>query len=199
MTVQLETVKPETEQTFYTVKEFLALEWPNDGENEYELIEGEIVAGQGVTSGPHGDVVTRIATALNVFAGPAARANRRGRIFSGSSTNLGKPEGKNLPKPDVSFVLNDTYAAEFEGPIPVAPDIVVEVNSPSDTDERRFAKLKAYREAGVKLIWSIHMLEQYVVIYRAGKAIPEFVSLEGAIDGGEVLSNFSLPLKELFD
>jgi Uma2 family endonuclease len=99
----------------------------------------------------------------------------------------------------VCFVLTETCPNDFEGEIPVAPDLVVEVNSPSDTDERRFEKLQAYRESGVKLIWSIHMLEKFVIAYKLGVEYPILYTIKDEIDGGEVLPEFKLPVKSLFE
>ncbi len=186
----------EISEKLYTVEQFLALDLSD--KDEYELIGGQLVR-QGVTSGKHADIATRVATALNVFGGAAAGEKRLGTVYTGGSTTLGQPEGKTFPKPDVCFVLKGHGPAEFEGPIPVAPDLVVEINSPSDTDERRFEKLQAYQQAGVKLIWSIHMLERFVVVYRAEESYPNFLTAQDQLDGGTVLPNFKLAVRTLFE
>lgn len=201
------TTKTEVSEKLYTIAEFLALEWPEgDEDEEYELIRGRIVAKQGTTSKQHSDIAGRIATALNNFAGFSSSVPI-GKVLVGSSTTLGQPlsKGTFMPKPDVCFVLNENNsptsddASEIqENLITVTPDIVVEINSPSDTDERRFQKLQAYQEAGVKLIWSIHMLEKFVVVYRVGEPEPEFVTISGELDGGAVLPGFKLAVKLLF-
>lgn len=191
----------ETTEKLYTVEEFLALELPedeNEDNYEYQLIGGWIVR-QGTTSGKHGDIVTRVATALNLFGGVAAGEQRIGTVYSGSSTDLGNPKGQNYPKPDVCFVLKGNGPVDFEGAIPVAPDLVIEVNSPSDTDARRFEKLQAYQQSEVKLIWSIHMLERFVVVYTKGDSDPAFFSVKGELDGGAVLPGFKLAVKALFE
>jgi Uma2 family endonuclease len=192
-------------EKLYTVEEFKALELLEDDEledyeidEELELIEGVIVR-RGTTSGKHADIVMTVGTAINNFAGKSAGEKRTGTVYPGASTNLGNPQGKNFPKPDLCFVLKETYSADFEGEIPVAPDLVVEVNSPSDTDERRFEKLQAYRQNGVKLIWSIHMLEKFVLVYKLDEDEPTLVTLTKELDGGKVLPGFKLPVKTLFD
>ncbi len=190
----------ETSEKLYTVEEFLNLEWPDDDENEYELIGGRIVANlQGSSSGFYGDVSGRICTEFNNFAGSTAGEKRTGTAFVGSSTTLGQPQGKNNPKPDVCFVLKGRAPENFSGPIPVAPDIVVEVNSPSDTDERRFEKLQAYQQAGVALIWSVHLLEKFVVVYSKNELYPRFFTLNDELDGSDVLPGFKLKVRALFD
>ncbi len=197
-------LKVEVSEKLYTIQEFLELEWPDDDENEYELIGGQIVAKQGTTSKQHARIASRITTALNNFAGFGSSAPK-GETFCGGSTTLGQPlsKGTFVPKPDVCFVLNQnkptTPEEAREDLITVAPDIVVEINSPSDTDERRFQKLQAYQQAGVRLFWSINMLEKYVVVYKAGGSEPQLITFSGELDGGEVLPGFKLPVKLLFD
>lgn len=80
----------------------------------------------------------------------------------------------------------------------VAPDLVVEVNSPSDTEERMEKKLKAYQEAGVKLIWSVHMLRKYVLVYYGAEPMPSLVTIDGELEGENVLPGFRLPVKNIF-
>jgi Uma2 family endonuclease len=191
----------EVTEKLYTIEEFLEIEFPDEDDSDFddlELIEGVIVR-RGTTSGKHADIVIRVGTALNNFAGHSADEKRTGTVYAGASTNLGNPKGKNFPKLDVCFVLKETCPNDFEGEIPVAPDLVVEVNSPSDTEERKFEKLQAYQQSGVKIIWSIHMLEKFVVAYKAGQDYPNFYTLKDEIDGGAVLPGFKLPVKTLFD
>src|SRR5690349_4966387 len=190
-------MRVETAEKLLIVEDFLKLEWPDDDEADYELIGGRVVPNQGTTSGPHGDIAARIATFLNNFAGITVGEKQTGYAFVGSSTNLGNPQGKFFPKPDVCFVLKDRLPSEFDE-IPVAPDIVVEVNSPSDTDERRFEKLQAYQQAGVRLIWSINVLEKFVLVYRADEEYPKLLTAKDELDGGDVVPGFTLKVSTLF-
>ncbi len=182
-----------------SVPEFLKLDWTDADENEYELIEGQIVVKlQGSTSGKHADVVVRLSTALDTFGGVSAGEKRPGKVYAGASTTLGQPEGLNLPKPDVCFVIKGNGPETFDGPLPVAPDLVIEVNSPSDTDERRVAKLRAYQQAGVSLVWSVSLAEEFVIVYSKNKPFPQLFNIEDELDGDEVLPGFRLRVKALF-
>jgi Uma2 family endonuclease len=195
----------EVSEKLYTVADFSIFEPSENQEDsdfEYdedlELIEGNIVR-KGATSAKHADIVSVVVTAINNFGGKFAGEKRLGTVYAGATTDLGNPKGRNAPKPDVCFVSLSQSPDSFEGIIPVAPDLVVEVNSPSDTDERRFDKLQAYQENGVKLIWSIHMLEKFVVAYKSGEDYPSFYTLKDELDGGLVLPGFTLPVKSLFE
>lgn len=100
---------------------------------------------------------------------------------------------------DVCFVLNGRLPTSFSGPIPVAPDLIVEVNSPSDTLERIHNKLESYRKAKVRLVWSINMLEKYVLVYRANDPDTKFVNTNGELEDEELLPNFKLTVKALLN
>lgn len=192
----------EVGQPLYTVEEFLELDLPDDDTLLfYELIEGEIVARpKSGISGKHGDITAVIAGELYLFLKVNAAQKKLGRVYSGASTLLGQPEGSNYLVPDVCFVTNGRTPDNFSGPIPVAPDLVVEVNSPSDSVQRIHQKIQAYLAAGVRLVWSVYMLEQFVIIYRASDPTdPSLVTIKGELDGEEVLSGFRFKVSALFE
>jgi Uma2 family endonuclease len=187
-------------EKLYTIEEFLALDLPDD--QDYELIGGQLVAKPGTTNFRHGVIVVQIAHYLESFGGISS-AKPLGLVASGISTTLGEPlnSGKTFPKPDVCFVAADRLPADIKkiDILEVAPDLVVEVNSPSDTEERKFDKLQAYQDAGVKLIWSVHVLGEYVLVFQSDKPNrPTAVTLDQELDGGSVLPGFRLPVKDIF-
>jgi Uma2 family endonuclease len=79
----------------------------------------------------------------------------------------------------------------------VAPDLAAEVLSPSNTRGEIARKLKEYFLAGVRLVW---IIDPKTRTARAHTAPDEFVALAeaDALDGGDVLPGFRLPLKTLF-
>ncbi len=183
----------EVSEKLYTIPEFLALDLPSDV--EYELIGGKVVARpRGSTSGRHGRIVGRLSQWLNNYLDIGSV----GVVYTEASCTLGVSEGLNYPKPDVCFVATGRSPEDFDGPIPVAPDLVIEVWSPSDTDEGRLEKIKAYQAAGVRLIWSIHMLDKYIMVYRYDQP-RSFLDLKDDLDGEDVLPGFKLPVSKLFE
>lgn len=182
----------------YTVEEFLKLQWPDDDNNEYELIRGKLVACESPgPSAEHGEIVTNLSSHLNTFA--TANEDKVGKVYGGSACTLGRPKGSNYVVPDVAFVAAGRTPPKFTGPVPVAPDLVVEVNSPSDTLERIHDKIEAYHEAGVRLVWSIYALDEYILVHRPGNPKLSFLSLEDELDGEDVLPGFKLKVKILFE
>ena len=188
----------DTEEKLYTVPEFLDIDFPDD--RDYELVAGHIFRGPDYISGRHGALRAQMGTELDIFAGPKAGEKRLGTVFMRSASILDKPDGYNFLTPDISFVLHDHFqlSPKDYGPIPVAPDLVVEIWSPSTTEETQYEKIEAYQAAGVPLIWSIHMLAKYIVVHKLNQPL-QVVSLDGELTGEPVLPGFRLAVKTLFE
>lgn len=126
-----------------------------------------------------------------------------------SSINNGKRTRKQAKKtrtnyvlPDVAVFLTGRLTPGARGPIPEIPDIVAEVNSPSDTTESIADKIEVYQKAGVPLIWSIYLLAKFVRVYYRqanGSYKPDTVDLDDELDDKEVLPGFKLKVNRLFE
>ncbi len=186
----------EVKEKLYTVEEFLNLNLPDDA----ELIEGQIVAKQNPgPSAEHGDIITRLTFHLDGYAGVNAGQTRLGKFYSGSACTLGQPNGTNYVRPDLCFVLDGRTPEKFKGPIPVAPDLAIEVNSPTDDNESMQNKVDAYLQAGVRLIWSIYMVQKFVAVYRLNAPNIKFLNLNDELDGEDVIPGFKLKVNKLFE
>ena len=81
-----------------------------------------------------------------------------------------------------------------------APDIVVEVLSPSNNKKELKNKYEIYEEAGVKEYWIVWPYEQTMIVYTLtdGKFVSSPVISGGDILTSSVLPGFSLNISELF-
>jgi Uma2 family endonuclease len=158
----------------------------------YELVDGVLVEkGMGFTE--------------SILAGALIEALRRFVI----PRNLGlisTPDGlvRLFPGlvrvPDVAFVswerLPDRKVPK--APIPsLAPDLVVEILSESNTDAEMARKRGEYFSAGVKLIWEVHPETRSVTVYAPGGSAQVLREAQ-SLDGADVLPGFTLSLTELF-
>jgi Uma2 family endonuclease len=150
---------------------------------------------RGGTSGNHGKVVFNLSKHLGIFLD----ANPIGQGYAGAACDLGAAKGKNYLEPDVCFVATGHAPADFSGAIPVAPDFVAEVWSPSDTTEKIHDKIVQYQAAGVRLIWSIYMLDKFIVIFRLNDPDTKFLNIKGELDGEDVIPGFRLSVSKLFE
>jgi Uma2 family endonuclease len=93
-------------------------------------------------------------------------------------------------------------SAAFSKAWRLAPDLVVEVASPSQFRPEMKDKAERYVKAGVRLMWVIWPKRQQVDVWRpdsAGAAQLTVTLKRGAaLDGLDVLPGFTLPLTELF-
>ncbi len=115
-----------------------------------------------------------------------------------SSTGFTLPNGADR-SPDAAWVRRDRIEAINPDPdkfLPLAPDFVVELMSASDVLERTQAKMREYRDNGVRLGWLIYPKEQRVEIYRPGREV-EVLQSPTTLSGEDVLPGFVLQLEEI--
>jgi Uma2 family endonuclease len=108
--------------------------------------------------------------------------------------------GDTVRSPDVAFVRAERLPADGIGSgwMTVAPDLVVEVLSPSETTSALDDKLRDYRAAGTRLFWLVDPSARTVSI-RGDAAAHEHIAHEGdVLDGADVLPGFVLPVEQLF-
>jgi Uma2 family endonuclease len=102
--------------------------------------------------------------------------------------------------PDAAFISWDRLPGKRipDTPIPqIAPDLVAEILSQSNTPAEMSRKRAEYFEAGVRLIWDIDPRNRTVAVYSAPDRVVMLTESQ-ILDGGEVLCGFRLPLTELF-
>ncbi|MFQ3659648.1 MAG: Uma2 family endonuclease [Anaerolineae bacterium] len=106
--------------------------------------------------------------------------------------------------PDVMFFSAGRlgkYLSEIQRahdlPFGIAPDLTVEVLSPSEKAVDINRKVKVDQGLGVRLIWIADPFQKTVTEYALSGAIKQ-LGLEDALEGADVLPGFKLPLAELF-
>ncbi len=102
--------------------------------------------------------------------------------------------------PDVAFIsaIKQPVLAKH-GYNPAPPDLAVEVDFPSSDISRAKLRVKIgnYLAAGT-VVWVVNVEpEQFVEVYVPGQPV-KIVSLDGTLDGGDVLPGFTLAVKDIF-
>ncbi len=103
--------------------------------------------------------------------------------------------------PDVSFVSWDKLPNRELPAEPIAdlvPDLAVEVLSASNTRREMEDKRREYFQGGARLVWEIDPATRTARMYTGPDQFQE-IDVNGALDGGDVLPGFSLPLLQLFN
>ncbi|HET7091162.1 MAG TPA: Uma2 family endonuclease [Anaerolineae bacterium] len=169
------------------------LNMPEDG-YRYELVEGELVR-MTPTGGQHGTVAGR----LHTFLGHFVLTNQLGEVLAAETGYKLASDPDTVRAPDVSFIAKGRLPAGQapEGYLPFAPDLAVEVVSPSDTSQDVQAKVSEYLSAGTRLVWVMYPKTRNVVEYRPGGEA-RVLSEEDFLDGGDVVPGFRCRIRDLF-
>jgi Uma2 family endonuclease len=113
-----------------------------------------------------------------------------------SSTGFRLPNGA-IRSPDAAWVRLDRWQGltteQRKKLVPLCPDFVVELRSPSDEISDIQAKMKEYLENGLRLGWLIDPETQRVEVYRVDRTV-EVLESPTKLSGEDVLSDFSLSL-----
>jgi Uma2 family endonuclease len=108
--------------------------------------------------------------------------------------------------PDVSFICWDSVddPEEIENPagafLEYPPDLVVEVLGPGNTRREMEIKLAEYAKAGVRLVWYVDPERKELDVFPKGNPKrKKTVGVGGALDGGDILPGFTLPVTKIFE
>jgi Uma2 family endonuclease len=171
-----------------TAEELLAM--PDDG-MQHELVRGELIT-RAAAGGLPGWITMRLATHLQNHVD----GHQLGATFSSDTGFLLSRNPDTVRQPDASFV-SDKRAVEIAGVIPNAPDLAVEVISPSDLFSEIDAKVLEYLGAGTGMVIVINPVTRSATVHT-----PTAVSrltINDTIDGGDVVPGWTLPLREIFE
>ena len=158
----------------------------------HELIRGELypIMPAGTL---HGIVTNRLSAYLTMFV----IENNLGEVTA-AETGF-KLVNQSTVGADVAFVSNAKFA-EFGVPdsfFPTAPDLAVEVVSPSNTSEEISTKVEDYLSSGSRLVWIVYPERKVVVVYRRNNTV-SFLHENEELTGEDVIPDFRFPLEKLF-
>ena len=182
----------EAPQKIWTEAELEAL--PEDG-FIHEVVSGELVMSP-KNDFYHGDICSELLTAMRTFV----RGKRLGAVLD-SSTGFWM-KNRNCRAPDISFVSRARLAAlgfkrSTRSFFPGAPDLAVEILSPSNTRAEIDKRLKDFFESGARLVWIIDPDGERAEICR-GLTRRELIGSGGFLEGEDLLPGFRYPLDDLF-
>ena len=174
-----------------TGEELLRMPWLNP----CELIGGRIVR-MTPTNPTHGRIEVNVAAALSRFV----RTQNLGIVMAGEVGIFTTRNPDTVRAPDVLFLSHkrDACRTRRDGFLDVAPDLVVEILSPTDRPDAVRRKLEEYFTAGVRLAWVIDPAARTVHVHRA-RGEPRSLTGDSVLAGDDVLPGFALPIHEIFE
>jgi Uma2 family endonuclease len=102
-----------------------------------------------------------------------------------------------LLSPDLAFVHSTRVPADEDAYPMLAPDLVVEIVSPSQTGPSIEEKSSIYLAAGVRLIWVVDPVRRTVRVRRPD-GTDRLLADRDVLDGEDVLPGFQVPVAQLF-
>jgi len=171
-----------------TVEEFARL--PADGARH------EINAGELITLPPPKSLHSRLARSVFIALDAFLQKDGRREVYQEAGYTLSR-EPLTIRQPDVS-VLSKARIEEtpedgyFEG----APELAVDIVSPSDPAEDLQIKVRQYLSAGAKQVWVLYPKTKDIHVFKAGQLLE--LSGDEVLDGGDLLPGFAVKVSDLF-
>ncbi|QEQ01098.1 Uma2 family endonuclease [Thermosynechococcus sp. CL-1] len=135
---------------------------------------------------------------LIVEVGLWNRQTQLGRAFDSSTGYDFTALGGGKLSPDVSWIASPRLeGVDLTGFIPIVPDFVAELRSPSDAIDRLRAKMQEYRRLGVRLGLLINSQDRQVELYRPQEDVV-VLDAPQVVDCSEVMPGFLLPMARLW-
>ena len=182
--------EPPTSAGVVTAEELLYLNLPD---KQTELVRGSLIVRE-PPGYQHGLVALKIARLIANHAhdydlGVAVAAETGFKLFS-------KPD--TVRAADAAFITHDRAPdPPPTGYLALAPDLAVEVVSPSDRAGEVQGKVSDWLTAGSRLVWVIDPVRRRAVVYRADASVA-LLSEYDTLDGEDVLPGFACLLTALW-
>jgi Uma2 family endonuclease len=147
------------------------------------------------TGGKTGERNAEITMQLGVWA----KQDGQGATF-GSSAGFRLPSGS-VRSPDAAWVRNSRLDVlppeQWEKFLPLCPDFVIELRSPTDSLSVLQEKMREYLDNGAQLGWLIDPAQRRVYVYRPQASV-EVLDNPETLSGDPVLTGFVLNLREVW-
>lgn len=184
--------RPITEEIAMQVEAITGFEHLEIADGEWVGFEkDEYMAGE-----EHG----RLEFKLLLRIGNHVEQNNLGMVYPGDTDFVldGEPgDIRKSRRPDIAFVIRSRFKSS-KGYVYLAPDLVVEIISPTERPGAIREKLNEYLEYGVKQVWQVFPENQQIVVnFPDGTA--KTYGIGDTISGGDLLPGFELDVKTIFE
>jgi len=166
---------------------------PDDGKRS-ELVRGELRT-MAPTGFEHGNIGVQIVLRLARYV----EGKRLGTVVVGDTGFVLQKGPDTVLAPDAAFVRQERVNAvgmtkKF---FPGAPDLAVEVVSPSDTLIEVEEKVNEWLSAGTRIVWVVNPKRRTVTVHKAGPQV-QVLAEKDQLSGEDVVPGFACGVGELF-
>ena len=163
-----------------------------DDDMQRELIRGVLT--EDMPPGyEHGVVEFRIGRLLGNFV----EDNDFGEILGGDSGFVLERNPDTVRGPDVAWIAPDRIPVPVRGYAELAPDLVVEVKSPNDSNREMADRAMMWLSHGTRMAIVADPRTVTLTVYRPGDP-PRVLGESDTFDGGDVLPGFTAPVWSFF-
>jgi Uma2 family endonuclease len=169
------------------------LQFCGDDDGIYEMIRGEVVP-----LAPAGMEHSEIEGETFVLLRSFVKERDLGTVWMGGAGFILERDPFTVRSPDVAFVSKARIPAQHrKGFFPGAPDVAVEILSPTDSLKSVEPKVLMYLRAGSGVVWVLNPRDQTLRIYRNGEET-QVRGTNDEADAEPVLPGFRCPVARLF-
>lgn len=169
------------------------LQMPDDG-YRYELVRGELVQ-----MAPAGRLHGRLAMRIGWRLAQYVESHQLGEVHAAETGFRLASSPDTVRAPHVSFLSRNRIGdmGDVQGYWPGAPDLAVEVISPSDTYTGVESKVLDWLDGGAAMVLVVNPRQQTVTVYRSLTDI-NILTKDDRLDGTDVVPGWSLKISDLF-
>jgi Uma2 family endonuclease len=197
-TALAETIKPQTLDASMIANKDLPLEQRTDVTVEElekmslsipaELYNGKVVFK--MANPLHASIQLIIGGELYIYL----KKNPLGKAFTEAHFKLWPDRNKEARIPDVSFIIKERLPKDWLHYPTMAPDLAVEILSPTDSFEATMEKVDEYLRQGAQIVWVVITSTREVLVCTAeGKH-----TVRDVLTAPNLLPGFELPVKTIF-
>ena len=164
-----------------------------------EGVRGELIRGVLCETMPAGHEHGAIVMNLGIELGNFIKPRRLGWLVASDSGVWLERDPDTVREPDIAFTSAEKIPldARITGYADVAPDLVVEVASPSESRREVHDKAHMWLSHGVGLVWVVHPETRTIDVHRLDEAIVT-LGEQDALDGLDVLPGFTCDVGAVF-
>ncbi len=186
-------------KTYMTLADFLS----TSANQPVEIVNGEMVI-MSPTQRPHIRIAHRLYHAIYNFV----QAHQLGSVWMETAYILSADERNDwvlgARVPDISFIAaqrmkkhDEQYGSE--GPWRLAPDLAVEIVSPTDRYTDVTQKVIDYLQYGVRLVWVIDPKTRTIRVHSQDDPDGSVLGEADQLTGAEVFESWTMPVKDILD
>lgn len=164
----------------------------DDGYHRYELIKGELLT-MSPASHQHG----RVTMKLSFLLCQHVEANKLGELCAADTGFKLERDPDTVLAPDISFIARDQSIPPSEFFYLGAPDLAVEVLSPSDRRGKVERKTALYLELGARSVWNVNPRKRTVEVFHSDGQHWLFNESDELVD--DTVPGFRVAIAKIFE